>query len=206
MRSVRCFCLPLEKTTFELNFSAMETLCCNAMHVCFTHFVVRVRLNTSYRRDTTSRSMNLLRELFQSVNKIVTKSARFASGMIRVRSLALMHDLSWARTHEYDVLKLFPMDSGLQRSCNSGLPRSIHRASILQAKIGFRCIQMSTIRLLSTNTEFWVGPLFLFSRTPLLKLSVASGASKWGHFSVSLGSLMRSMMALCFCTIVGMSD
>ena len=49
-RSVRCLCFPLEKTTFELNFSAIETECCSSMNVCFTHCLVRHRLDASPRR------------------------------------------------------------------------------------------------------------------------------------------------------------
>ena len=81
---------PLEKTTFELNFSAIETACCSAMHVHFPNCVVMDRLDTNPRREATSCSVNLFRELFQVVDKIVTKSTRFVVGMLRVRSLVLM--------------------------------------------------------------------------------------------------------------------
>ena len=77
----------------ELNFSAIETTCCSAMHVRFSHCVVSHVLGTSPRRDATSRSVNLFRELFQVVDMIVTKSARCVSGMLRVTSLGLMHSL-----------------------------------------------------------------------------------------------------------------
>ena len=91
MRSVRCLCFPLKKTTFELNFSAMETVCCSATHVYFTHYVVRDRLGAIPRREATSRSVKIFRELFQVVHMIVTKSTCFVSVMIRVRSIVLMH-------------------------------------------------------------------------------------------------------------------
>ena len=86
-----CLCLPLEKTTFELNFSVMEMVCCSAMHVHFTHCVFRARLDASPRREGTSLSVNLFRELFQMVHMIVTKSARFVPGILRVRHLVLTH-------------------------------------------------------------------------------------------------------------------
>ena len=60
---------------FDLNFSAMETSCCSAMHAHFTYCVVRARLDVSPRREATSRSTNIFRELFQVVYRIVTKSA-----------------------------------------------------------------------------------------------------------------------------------
>ena len=81
----------LENTTFELNFSTMETSCCSAMHVCFVQCVVVARFVTRTRREATSRSVKLFRELFQVVNRIVTKSTIFVSEMLRVRYLVLMH-------------------------------------------------------------------------------------------------------------------
>ena len=69
----------LEKTTFELTFSATETTCFSAMHVHFTHCVVRARVDTSPKREATSRSVNLFRELFQVVYITFTNSARFVS-------------------------------------------------------------------------------------------------------------------------------
>ena len=90
-RSIRCLCFPLEKKTFELHFRTTETACFSAMHVHFTHFVVRARLHTIPMREATSYSVNLFRGLFQVVNRIVTKSARFVSGILRVRSFVLTH-------------------------------------------------------------------------------------------------------------------
>ena len=90
-RSVRCLCFPLEKATFELNFSSMEMACCITMHVHFTHCVVRARLDASPRREDNSRSIKLFHEIFPVVNMIVIKSARFMSGMFRVRYAVLMH-------------------------------------------------------------------------------------------------------------------
>ena len=90
--SVWYLCFPLEKTTLDLSFSAIETACCSATNVHFIHCVVfRDRLDMSPRREVTSRCVNLFRELFQVVNKIVTMSAGFVSGMLMARSLVLMH-------------------------------------------------------------------------------------------------------------------
>ena len=61
-------------TKFELNFRAIEMMCCSAIHVHFTHCVVRARLSTIPRREATSRSTHLLCELFHAVNMIFTKS------------------------------------------------------------------------------------------------------------------------------------
>ena len=82
---------PLEKTTLELKFSAMETACCSTMHVCFTHCVVRTRFDASPRREAISHRVNLFREMLQVVDRIVTKGAHFVSGMFMIRSLALTH-------------------------------------------------------------------------------------------------------------------
>ena len=76
---------------FEFNFSVMEIVHCSAICAHCTHFVVRARFDTSPKRKDTSRSVNLFRKLFQVVNRIVTKSFRFVSGMLRARSLVLMH-------------------------------------------------------------------------------------------------------------------
>ena len=77
----------LEKKTFELDFSTIETVCYSSMHVHFTHCVVRIMLDTSPRREDTSRSVNLFRELFSIVDRIVTRSSNFVSGILSVRSL-----------------------------------------------------------------------------------------------------------------------
>ena len=69
----------------------MEIACCSIIHVHFTHRVVRSRLDTSPRREATSSSVNFLRDIFLVVDRIVTSSARFVAGMLRVRSLVLMH-------------------------------------------------------------------------------------------------------------------
>ena len=68
---------------FELNFSAIEKACYSVMNVYFAPCVVRTMLDTIPRREATSRSVKLFRELFQVVGVIVTKSARFTSGMLR---------------------------------------------------------------------------------------------------------------------------
>ena len=51
-RSVRCLRFPFEKTTFELNFSAMETACFSAMHMHLTRCAIRARLETSPSRES----------------------------------------------------------------------------------------------------------------------------------------------------------
>ena len=81
----------LEKTKLELSFIAMETACCSAMHVHFNHCVVTARLDTCHRREATSLSVSLFRELFQVVDRIVTNSARFVPGILVVSSLVLIH-------------------------------------------------------------------------------------------------------------------
>ena len=78
------------KKTFDLNFGATENACCSETHMHFTHYVVRARFGTSPRREITSLSMNLFRELFQVVNRIVTKSSRFVSVMLRVGHFVIM--------------------------------------------------------------------------------------------------------------------
>ena len=69
----------------------MQTAFCSEMHAYFTHCVVRSRLDANPRREDTSRSVNNFRELLQVVDMIFTKSTRFVSAMLRVRSLVLMH-------------------------------------------------------------------------------------------------------------------
>ena len=83
----------------------------------------------------------------------------------------LMHvtSLVWACKHI--VLKCLYMDSGLRRRYNSGFPRGMHKASMFQAKAGFRHSQMPASNLSSVNMAFWVGPLLPFARIPLLILS-----------------------------------
>ena len=174
--------------------------------MCFIHCVVRARLDTNPRKEATSRSAKILCKLFQVVDMIVTNSARVVSEILRVRSVALMHVPIWVRIHEHVFLMCLFMDSGFRRRCDSGLPRSVHRDSMLQARDGFRCTKIPASRLSSINIAFWVGPLLPFDTRPLLKLSSTSCTRRWGHFSVSLGSLMRSMIALFLCTIVGRSD
>ena len=90
-RSVRCLCFPLEKTTFELSFIKIETSYFSAIRAHFTHCVVRSRLDTRPKRKYTLRSVNLLRELFQVVDRTVTKSEYFVSRILRVRSLVFVH-------------------------------------------------------------------------------------------------------------------
>ena len=61
------------------------------MHAHFFHCVVRFRLDTSSSREDASRSVNLFRELFQLVDRIVTSSALFVSRTLRESSLVLIH-------------------------------------------------------------------------------------------------------------------
>ena len=89
-RSIRFLRFPLENIAFELNLSTTEMACCSVMHAHFTHCVVRAKLGMSPRREATSRSVNIFRELFQVVDRTVTSSAPFVSGMLVVRSLVLM--------------------------------------------------------------------------------------------------------------------
>ena len=123
-------CFPLAKTTFELNFSLMDTECCSAMQVHFTHCVKRDRFDVSPKREAISRRANLFRGMFQVVNMIVTKSCRFVSGILKVR---------------------FSIDSGLRRRCSSGSSRSMYDDSMLKAKSGLSCSQMYDSRLLSMS-------------------------------------------------------
>ena len=73
-RSGRCLCFPLAKSSFELNFRAMDTACYSAIQVCLTHCVARTSFDNIPRREATSRSTHLLCELFHAVNMIFTKS------------------------------------------------------------------------------------------------------------------------------------
>ena len=57
----------------------------------FTRCVLRARLDTISRRKDTSFSVNLFRELCQVVDVKVTSSAPFVPGMLRVRSIVLVH-------------------------------------------------------------------------------------------------------------------
>ena len=104
--------------------------------------------------------------------------------------------------HEHAFLHCLSMDSGLRRRCNSGLTKSMRRASMLQARIGFKCVQMSASRLSSTNISFLLSARFPFALMPLLTLSVLAFTVRHGDLSVSLGSFMRSTIVLCLCTIV----
>ena len=104
---------------------------------------------------------------------------------------------------DHVALTCLSIDSGLRRRCDSGLPRSMCRASMLQARAGFRCTQMSARMLSSANIAFLVGPLLPFELTSLLMMSAIACTMRWGNLSVSLGSLMRSMIVLHFFTIVG---
>ena len=56
----------------------------------FTHCDVRESLETSAKREATSRSMHLLREMFHEVNKIITSSLLLVSGILRVKFLVLV--------------------------------------------------------------------------------------------------------------------
>ena len=118
----------------------------------------------------------------------------------------MIHILIWVRMHERMVLNILSVDSRLYRRCNSGLPRSMCRDSMLQARAVFKFVQMPASRLSSGNIKCLVGPRLPFALMPLLTLSVVAWTMKWGHLSVSLGSFIRSMMALCLCTVVGRSS
>ena len=144
-------CFPLVKKKFELKFSAMDTAYCSTMQVHLAHCVARARFDTIHKRESTSYSVNLFREMFQVVYIIITKSFHFVSVILRVRALVLTHAPSFVQRHDYAALKFLSIDSKLQRSCKSGSPRSVHSDSIIHAKTGLSCSQMSAIRLSSTN-------------------------------------------------------
>ena len=59
--------------------------------MCLNYFLVKDRLATRPKKEATSCSVHLSRDLFQVVNRIVTKSFRFVSGILRVRFLELIH-------------------------------------------------------------------------------------------------------------------
>ena len=63
------------------------------------------------------------------------------------------------QTHDHVVLKCLSMDRGHLWRCKSGLTSSMNRASILQARAGFRCSQMAARRSSSASIAFLVGPL-----------------------------------------------
>ena len=107
--------------------------------------------------------------------------------------------------YEHMVLKCLSMDSGICRRHDSGLPRSMCRASMLQARDGFKRVQASASRLSSTSMEFLVGPRLQFALTSLLILSVVACTMRWGYLFVSLCSFMRSTIVLFLCTILGRS-
>ena len=46
----RCLCFPLEKKMLELNLSARDTACFNAMQVCLDHCIVMDRFDASPKR------------------------------------------------------------------------------------------------------------------------------------------------------------
>ena len=167
-RSIRYFCFPLAKTTFELNCSAIETACWSVMHVCFTHCVVRARPGNIPKREATTHNVNFFRELFQVVNIIDTKSLRFVSRMTKIRFLVLIQTSNWLQRYKHVILKYLSMDSGLRQRCK------------LQAKSGFRCVQTSASRFSFTNETFLVGPLLPSTRMPLLMLSAVACTSRWG--------------------------
>ena len=59
----RCLNLPLEKIVLELNFIVRNMVCYREMQVHLTHWVARESFATSLRKEATSCSLNLFREL-----------------------------------------------------------------------------------------------------------------------------------------------
>ena len=96
--------------------------------------MVRSRFDTIPKRESTSRSVNIFRDLFQVVNSVVHKYFRVVSAMLRVRILVLIHAPRFVRRHEHAVMKCLCIDSGLWWGYKSGSLRSAHSDSILHAK------------------------------------------------------------------------
>ena len=71
------------------------------------------------------------------------------------------------------VLKCLSIDSGIPRRFNSGFPKSMHRASMLQARACIEHVQMTASSLSSTNT-FLLVPRLPFTLMLLLMLSVVA--------------------------------
>ena len=124
------------------------------------------------------------------------------SGILKVRFLVLIHAPSCVRRYEHVALNHFPMNSVLQRSRNFRSPRSMCNDSMLQAKAVLSFSHVSASRLTSAKIALWKGPLSPFTRMPLLILSAVTWIRRWFHLSASLGNLMRSKRALCFCMIM----
>ena len=89
------------------------------MIVHLPHCVVRGRLYANPKREAMSYIVSILRELFHVVNRMITKSLRLFSDILRVRFLVLMNTPKRARVQEHVVLKLLHMEIGLWRTCKS---------------------------------------------------------------------------------------
>ena len=72
------------------------------------------------------------------------------------------------------VLKRVSVESGLLRTFKSGLPRSTHDNSTLDANEDLSYFQMSASMFSYANMEFCVGPHFPSVITPLLIMSVVT--------------------------------
>ena len=101
------------------------------------------------------------------------------------------------------VLKHVSIESGILRICKSGSPRSMHVDSMLQANPGLNFSHISASEFSSASMVFWVIPRLPSAIRPLLVLPAISWTRRWGHLSVSFGSFIRSIRALCFFTITG---
>ena len=121
-----------------------------------THCIARERLDTKPKKEASSRSVILSRELFYVFNIMFVKSLCFLSRMISTRLLALISDLNCARTQERAVLKHLYMEIGFRRTCKYVSPRSMRDDSTLHASSGLSCSYISAIRLSSAKMTFWV--------------------------------------------------
>ena len=98
-------------------------------------------------------------------------------------------------------LDCLSMKSGLRSIFKSSFPRIMRKYSMLQANDGLSCSRVSASKLSFANMAFWVGPRLSHAIVSLFLLSAVSCIRKWGYSLVSFSSFMRSMRALCFCTI-----
>ena len=58
--------------------------------MCLIHYAVRERFDANYKRESFSRNVNRLRELFYAVNMMFTKSYHLLSRVLSVRCLVLI--------------------------------------------------------------------------------------------------------------------
>ena len=85
------------------------------MKVHLAHFVARTRFVTSPKREAISRSVNLLREMFHVVNRILAKALCVSSGILSTRFLVLISAHSCVWKQEHMCVKHLSIESILQR-------------------------------------------------------------------------------------------